>query len=151
QHYVFGWIAKGTLRGKALEGSGAIGGMLALRHPEQPFPLHADVRIGDARVALVGTLTDPRDPDGLDLRLWLSGSSLAQLYDMFGVTLPESRPFATSGHLVGHFGRQHELRYENFSAHVGDSDLAGTLIWATREPRPLLSGSITSSSLQFRD
>jgi uncharacterized protein involved in outer membrane biogenesis len=148
---VFGWNAKGTMHGKALEGNGAIGGVLALRDADQPFPLHADVRVGEARVAFIGTITDPRDPEGLDLRLWLSGTSLAQLYDIFEVTLPESHPFATNGRLVGHFGDKNELRYENFSAHVGESDLSGTLDYATRDSRPLLSGKIDSTLLQFRD
>lgn len=153
QQYAFEWNASGTLRGKAVKGNGAIGGVLALRNPEQPFPLHADVRIGDVRIALLGTLTDPRDPEALDLQLWLSGTSLANLYDVLDVALPESRPFATHGHLVGHFGARNrsKVRYENFHARVGDSDLGGELTYETREPRPLLSGKITSTLLQFRD
>jgi len=153
QHYAFEWTATGTLHGKPLKGSGAIGGALALRNADQPFPLHADIRVGDVRIACIGTLTDPRDPEALDMRLWLSGASLAHLYDVLDVALPESRPFATQGRLTGHFGtRNHStLRYENFSARVGDSDLGGALTYETRAPRPLLSGKITSSLLQFRD
>lgn len=151
QHYVFGWTVEGNLHGKPVKGEGAVGGILALRHPEQPFPLQADIRLGDTRIAFVGTLTDPADPQGLDLRLWLSGSSLAHLFEVFDVTLPESRPFASSGHLIGRFGRHDVLRYENFEARVGASDLSGELSYETREPRPLLSGRIDSTLLQFRD
>ena len=126
--------------------------MLALKNADQPFPLHADVQIGDTRVALVGTLIDPTDLDALDVRLWLSGASLAQLYDIFGLTLPESPPYVTEGHLVGRFtAHDKKLRYENFTARVGDSDLSGDFVYETRQPRPLLSGKIDSQSLQFRD
>jgi len=151
QHYVFEWTAKGTLRGKTVSGSGAIGGVLALRHPDQPFPLHGDVRVGDTRIAFVGTLTDPSDPDGLDLRLWLSGASLAHLFDVLGLALPESPPYATQGHLIGRFGARDTLRYQDFTARVGGSDIAGELSYEKRPPRPLLSGKIVSTLLQFRD
>ena len=150
--YVFGWTVEGTFHGKAVKGSGGIGGMLALKNTDQPFPLHADVRIGDTRVALVGTLIDPTDLDALDVRLWLSGVSLAQLYEIFGLTLPESPPYVTEGHLIGRFtAHDKKLRYENFTARVGDSDLSGNFVYETRQPRPLLSGKIDSQSLQFRD
>jgi uncharacterized protein involved in outer membrane biogenesis len=150
--YVFGWTVEGTFHGKAVKGAGGVGGMLALKNTDQPFPLHADVRIGDTRVAFVGTLIDPADLDALDVRLWLSGVSLAQLYEIFGLTLPESPPYVTEGHLVGRFtAHDKKLRYENFTARVGDSDLSGDFVYETRQPRPLLSGKIDSQSLQFRD
>ena len=152
QEYIFGWTVEGTFHGKAVKGSGGIGGMLALKNTDQPFPLHADVQIGDTRVALIGTLIDPTDLDALDVRLWLSGASFAQLYEIFGLTLPESPPYVTEGHLVGRFtAHDKKLRYENFTARVGDSDLSGDFVYETRQPRPLLSGKIDSQSLQFRD
>ncbi len=152
QHYMFGFSVEGTFRGNAVKGSGGIGGVLALKHIDQPFPVHADVRIGDTRIAFVGTLTDPADLDALDLRLWLSGKSLAQLYDILQLTLPESPPYATEGHLVGQFTPQAKnLRYQKFIARVGESDLDGDLTYATKQPRPLLSGKVESQLLQFRD
>jgi uncharacterized protein involved in outer membrane biogenesis len=152
QEYAFSWTAEGTYHGKPIKGTGGMGGILALKRADQPFPLHADMRIGDTRVTLVGTLTDPTDLDALDLRLWLSGASLAQLYEIFGLTLPESSPYVTEGHLVGRFtAKDKKLRYENFTARVGDSDLNGDFVYETKEPRPLLSGKIESQLLQFRD
>ena len=152
QHYMFGFTVEGTFRGNAVKGSGGMGGVLALKHVDQPFPVHADVRIGDTRIAFVGTLTDPADLDALDLRLWLSGKSLAQLYDILQLTLPESPPYATEGHLVGQFTpHAKNLRYEKFVARVGESDLDGDLTYATKQPRPLLSGKVESQLLQFRD
>jgi AsmA family protein len=152
QHYAFGFTVEGTFRGNAVKGTGGIGGVLALKHADRPFPLHADVRIGDTRIAMIGTLTDPSDLDALDLRLWLSGKSLAQLYDVLQITLPESPPYATEGHLIGQFtAHAKKLRYEKFTARVGASDLNGDLLYETKEPRPLLSGKVESQRLQFRD
>jgi uncharacterized protein involved in outer membrane biogenesis len=151
-HYAFVWTATGTFHGKPVKGDGRTGGVFALKHAERPFPLQADVRFGDTRIAFVGTLTDPTSPDALDLRLWLTGQSLAQLYDLLGVTLPESPPYATEGRLVGQLALHKErVRYERFTARVGDSDLDGDLTYQNKEPRPILSGTVNSQLLQFRD
>jgi AsmA family protein len=151
-HYAFVWTATGTFHGKPVKGDGRTGGVFALKHADHPFPLQADVRFGDTRIAFVGTLTDPTSPDALDLRLWLTGQSLAQLYDLLGITLPESPPYATEGRLVGQLVPDKErVRYEHFTARVGDSDLDGDLIYQNKDPRPLLSGTVNSKLLQFRD
>ncbi|HEX3895103.1 MAG TPA: AsmA family protein [Rudaea sp.] len=152
QHYAFQWNASGTLHGKPVKGEGRTGGVLALKRADDPFPLQADIRLGDTRIAFVGTLMDPASPDALDLRLWLSGTTLAQLYDVIGVTLPESPPYATEGRLVGKLDAGSEkLHYEDFTARVGESDLDGDLTYENKNPRPLLSGNVESKLLQFRD
>jgi len=152
QQYAFAFTVEGSLRGNAVKGNGGMASVLALKTPDQPFPLHADVRVGDTRIAFIGTLSDPTDLDGLDLRLWLSGKTLAHLYDILRLTMPESPPYATEGHLIGRF-KPHakSLRYEDFSARVGESDLTGDLYYETKQPRPLLSGTVESERLQFRD
>ncbi len=152
QRYAFSVKVEGTFKGLPVHGNGKIGGVFTLKNPDRPFPMHADVRIGDTRIAFVGTLVDPTDLDALDLRLWLSGKSLAQLYDILKITLPDSPPYATEGHLIGRFtAHDKKLRYEKFSARVGGSDLGGDLVYETRLPRPLLSGKVDSDLLQFRD
>jgi uncharacterized protein involved in outer membrane biogenesis len=151
-HYAFVWTATGTFHGKPVKGDGRSGGVFALKRADRPFPLQGDVRFGDTRIAFVGTLTDPTSPDALDVRLWLSGQSLAQLYDLLGVTLPESPPYATEGRLLGQLiPHKEKVRYEHFTARVGESDLDGDLIYQNKEPRPLLSGTVNSKLLQFRD
>ncbi|VTR27312.1 Uncharacterized protein involved in outer membrane biogenesis [Serratia fonticola] len=57
--YVFGWKVKGKYHGEALSGSGKMGGMLSLQSADIPFPLQADVRSGNTRVQVAGTLSDP--------------------------------------------------------------------------------------------
>ena len=150
-HYAFRWTAEGTLHGEPLKGTGSIGSVLALKSADQPFPLQADLRIGPTRVALVGTLTNPLDLEAVDVHLALSGASLAQLYDVFGINLPESPPYVTEGRLVGRWGKSTNLRYEKFTAVVGESDLDGDFAYETRAPRPLLSGKLESQRLQYRD
>lgn len=152
QSYSLGWTIKGTYNHTPLSGSGKVGGVLALQDADRPFPVQADVKAGDLRVALVGTLTDPAHLAAVDLRLWLQGTSMAHLYALTGVTLPDTPPYATDGRLIGNFKRGGStFRYENFTGRVGGSDLNGTLTYTQREPRPLLQGKLVSNLLQFAD
>ncbi|MFC5428108.1 AsmA family protein [Paraburkholderia denitrificans] len=150
--YAIGWTLKGTYKQAPISGTGKLGGVLALQDAKRPFPLQADVRAGDMHIALVGALTDPTHLAAVDLRLWLRGESMAHLYNLTGVTLPETPPYATEGRFVGQFHPgASEFRYENFTGRVGGSDLNGTLTYVQRESRPLLKGELTSNLLQFSD
>ncbi|MDR0207906.1 MAG: AsmA family protein [Pseudomonas putida] len=153
QDYAFGLKAQGTYKGQPVSATGKIGGLLALQDARQPFPLQADARIGDTRVALAGTLTDPRNLGALDLRLRLSGSSLGNLYPLTGVTLPDTPAYATDGHLTAnlHDPQGARFRYEGFNGKIGDSDIHGDLTFVASQPRPKLSGNLVSEQLLFKD
>ncbi|MGE7993870.1 AsmA family protein [Pseudomonas sp. NPDC089554] len=153
QDYAFGLKAQGRYKGQAVSATGKIGGLLALQDASQPFPLQADARIGDTRVALAGTLTDPRNLGALDLRLRLSGSSLGNLYPLTGVTLPDTPPYSTDGHLTAnlHEPEGARFRYEGFNGKIGDSDIHGDLAFVASQPRPKLSGNLVSNQLLFKD
>ncbi|HEY2024145.1 AsmA family protein [Paraburkholderia sp.] len=150
--YAIAWTAKGTYNRTPVSGSGKVGGVLALQDASRPFPLQADLKAGDLHIAFVGTVTDPAHLAALDLRLWLQGSSMARLYSLTGVTLPDTPPYATEGRLIGHFNANGNVfTYENFTGRVGGSDLNGSLTYTARKPRPLLKGELVSHLLQFSD
>jgi uncharacterized protein involved in outer membrane biogenesis len=150
--YAIAWTVKGTYNRTPVSGSGKLGGVLALQDANRPFPVQADVKAGDLHIAFVGTITDPAHLAALDLRLWLQGSSMARLYSLTGVTLPDTPPYATEGHLIGRFKSSGNVfTYENFTGRVGGSDLNGSLTYTAREPRPLLQGDLESHLLQFSD
>ncbi|EIM00253.1 AsmA family protein [Rhodanobacter denitrificans] len=150
--YQFSWTAEGSYQGSPLTGKGRTGAVLALQDTTRPFPLQADLRIGDSRIALVGTLTDPLHLGALDVRLWFSGSSMAKLYPLTGLTLPDTPPYATEGHLKAALHRGgSRYSYQDFRGRVGGSDLAGNLVFVTGGKRPKLSGDVHSKLLQFAD
>ncbi|WP_130907479.1 AsmA family protein [Pseudomonas sp. Sample_16] len=151
--YAFGLKVKGQYHGQALAGQGKIGGLLALQDATRPFPLQAQAKIGDTSVELAGTLTDPMSLGALDLQLKLAGTSLGNLYPLTGVTLPDTPPYATDGHLIA---KLHEpggavFRYEAFNGKIGESDIHGDLTYVAGQPRPKLSGSLLSNQLLFAD
>ncbi|MGN6327495.1 MAG: AsmA family protein [Rhodanobacter sp.] len=150
--YLFGWTASGTYQGNPVKGHGKTGGVLALQDADEPFPLQADAHIGDSHIALVGTLTDPMHLGALDVRLWFSGTSMAKLYPLTGITLPDTPPYATEGHLKATLNKgSSRYSYEDFRGRVGGSDLAGNLLFVTGGKRPKLSGDLHSRLLQFAD
>jgi len=153
QDYAFSLKVKGQYHGQKLTGEGKIGGLLALQDSARPFPLQAQVKIADTSVELAGTLTDPLNLGALDLRLKLAGSSLGNLYPLTGVTLPDTPPYATDGHLIA---KLHEpggavFHYEAFNGKIGESDIHGSLAYVASQPRPKLSGSLLSNQLLFTD
>ena len=153
QDYAFALKVNGEYHGQKLNGTGKIGGLLALRDANQPFPLEAQVSIADTKVALAGTLTDPLDLGALDLRLKLSGSSLSNLYPLTGVTLPDSPAYATDGHLTAKLRESSgaTFTYEGFNGKIGSSDIHGDLNFAASKPRPKLSGKLVSNQLLMVD
>ena len=150
--YQFAWKANGTSQGVPANGSGRIGAVLALQQNGQPFPVQARLHIGDSHIVLVGTLTDPTHLAALDLKLWFTGSSMAKLYPIIGVTLPDTPPYATEGRLKAELHRNgSHFSYQHFRGRVGGSDLAGDLDYTTGGARPKLSGTVKSQLLQFAD
>lgn len=152
QVYYFAWDAKGTYKKSTVSAKARTGGVLALRDASRPFPVQADARFGDTHIAFVGTLTDPINMGALDVRLWFSGTSMSHLYDLTGITLPDTPPFATEGHLKANLKQGASVfTYENFTGRVGGSDLGGSLVFDTRGARPKLSGKLQSNQLLFAD
>jgi uncharacterized protein involved in outer membrane biogenesis len=150
--YQFAWIAKGTYRGAPVDGSGKTGAVLALQRADQPFPVQARVHIDSSKIALVGTLTDPMHLGALNMRVWFAGDSMAKLYPILGLTLPDTPPFATEGHLSAQLHAQgSHFSYHDFRGRVGQSDLGGNLDVETSGPRMKLSGDLHSQLLRFAD
>ncbi|RXJ19623.1 AsmA family protein [Lelliottia nimipressuralis] len=151
--YVFGLKAKGRYNEQPLSGTGKIGGVLALRSEGTPFPVQADFRSGNTRVAFVGTVHDPMKMGGVDLQLKFSGDSLGELYDLTGVLLPDTPPFETDGRLVAKIDTEKSsvFDYRNFNGRIGDSDIHGSLAYTTGKPRPKLEGDVESRQLRLAD
>lgn len=150
QAYSFAWTAQGTWHGAQARGSGKIGSVLAISDASMPFPLQADLRLRDLRIAMAGTLTDPAHLGALDLNLSISGNSMSHLYALTGVNLPTTAPFTTHGSLLAHI-HQGVFEYDKFYGKVGHSDLHGNATYTSNGVRPKLAGTLTSNVLDFTD
>ena len=142
------FTAQGQYKGLPLKATGTGGPVLGLRDESAPYPLKADFTVGHTGVKADGTITSLLKFSAIDMRLALRGDSLAQLFPLLGIALPETRAYTASGHMV-HAGKV--WRYENFSGRVGDSDIAGTFAVETGGARPALKADLVSKVLDIAD
>ncbi|WP_343731470.1 AsmA family protein [Duganella sp.] len=150
--YGVAWQLRGKWNQQEVSGSGKAGAVLSLQQQTAPYPLAASLNVGGTSISFEGALTKPAALAALDVRLKLSGPSMARLYGLTGVLLPETPPFATEGHLSGKLGADSShWTYDQFTGKVGQSDIGGKLEFKTGQPRPLLSGNVQSRLLQVSD
>jgi uncharacterized protein involved in outer membrane biogenesis len=115
--------------------------------------LEVKVSTGQTKATAVGTLTNPMHLGALDLRLTLAGASMADLYPLTGVALPDTPPYSTDGHLLARLNAPEGavFEYRDFNGKVGNSDIHGDVSYTASKPRPRLQGQLTSNLLRFDD
>ena len=153
QPYGLAFTLGGTYNKARVSGGGKAGAVLTLTDSDITFPLEANADIGGNKIDLRGTLSDPKTLSGMDLQMKLAGPSMAELYPLTGVLLPDTPPYETHGRLLGKKGDDDRwtFTYDKFSGKVGASDIAGTLAYVQRASRPLLRGAVTSNQLRLAD
>lgn len=142
------FTVQGQYQGMMLEAHGKGGAVLGLRDDKTPYPLSAELMIGHTAAKFSGTVTSLLKFTAIDLQLSVQGTSLAQLYPLLGIVFPETRAYATTGHLVH---SEKKWRYEKFSGRIGQSDMAGSLQIDLRDKRPALNAELLSKQLDFAD
>ena len=150
--YVVGWKLSGTFNGAKISGDGKAGALLALKDVDEPFPLVANLNVGKTSIRVNGTVTKPQELAAINMRLHLSGASMADLYPITGITLPKTPEFSTDGQLIGVTNALGgKWTYDKFKGKVGESDIRGSLTYESKKPRPLLSGTVVSNLLRLSD
>ncbi|NHZ42011.1 AsmA family protein [Massilia aquatica] len=150
--YGISWKLRGTYNNGPVTGGGKAGAVLSLKEQSTPYPLQADLRVGKTHIEIEGTITKPTKLAAVDVRLKLSGASMARLYTLTGLLLPETPAFRTEGRLTGELGEAgSRWVYDKFTGKVGSSDIAGHMEYQTGKPRGKLSGKVSSKLLQFAD
>ncbi|MDO8294583.1 MAG: AsmA family protein [Gallionella sp.] len=140
--------AQGQYKGLPLEARGTGGPVLGLRDESTPYPLRAEFTVGHTSVKVDGTITSLLKLSALDMRLAVRGDSLAQLYPLLGIALPETRAYAIDGSLLH---SERTWRYEKFSGRIGNSDMTGTVRVDTGGKRPAMKADLVSTLLDFAD
>lgn len=143
-------FARGIYRGVAAVAAARGDPVLLLKDADRPYALHFAGDFGDTSVEADGTITNIVQLTSVDLAVELAGKTLAGLYDVIGIALPETNAYRSQGRLARTDGM---VRYQGFSAKVGESDLAGTLEFDTddKRPRTYMHGDVTAKLLNFAD
>jgi uncharacterized protein involved in outer membrane biogenesis len=136
----------------AIEGHGVAGPVLTLRERTVNYPLRLQARTGSVQAQAEGVLANPAALSGMDLQVMLKGASMADLYELTGLVLPNTPPFQTRGRLIGSLAPGKAVwEYRDFDGTVGNSDLHGSLTYTSAKPRPKLQGHMVSKQLRLAD
>jgi uncharacterized protein involved in outer membrane biogenesis len=129
--------ARGTFQNAPLRLKGRVGGLGTLRDTSEPYP-----------VKLSGTLDEPLDFNGLNLRLSLAGAKFAEMADMLGLPLPPLPDVRGTAVLTGGEGK---WALQALSLKAGKSDLEGGIAIDTESTVPQLKADLTSSEIDLAD
>lgn len=141
--------ARGTWARQPFSAQGRTGSVLQLGAPlQQPFPAQVSLTAGRTRLKASGTVASLASLDGADASFDLQGQSLADLYKLIGVVLPETPPYALRGRLSK---QAKAWTVADIQGRLGRSDLSGNLVYDYAHPVPLLSGKLQSKELDFND
>ena len=142
------FTAQGEYKGLPFKAQGHGGPVLGLRDETTPYPIKTVLTVGRTVVQAEGSITSLLKLTAMDMQVDLRGDSLAQLYPLLGIAFPETRAYATHGHVV--HGKQ-QWRYEKFSGRIGASDIAGTFQIETGGKRPAMQGDLVSDLFDVAD
>ena len=143
---------QGTYRKARITGEGLAGPVLSLRQQAARYPLRFSARSGSVQTRVEGVLNNPAKLSGMDLQVFVKAPSMADLYELTGLVLPNTPPFQVEGRLLGNLAPANAVwEYRDFNGTVGSSDLHGSLTYTGGEPRPKLQGHMTSKQLRLAD
>ncbi len=138
----------GKWRGSPFEGTADIGNVLSLRDLKEPFPLRLALRLARTSINAEGQVADIRNLGHIDAKVSISGPSLGTLYPTLPLALPDTPPYRATGRLV----RDGDVyTYTGFTSVIGNTDIAGDARYERRQPRPLLTATLKSRSLDLAD
>ena len=119
-----------------------------LGETDQPYPVDVDLTLGNLKAKATGTVTDPAQLKGVQLKVDVRGDNTANLFPITGIALPPSPPYS----LVGNLDRNGtEWRLSDMSGKMGGSDLRGTMAVDAGKDRPLLKADVISDNLLGKD
>lgn len=138
----------GTYRELDVAVEGTSGVLLSLGDPSTELPIKATFQVGPTNGSIDGTVAGVAQLSAVDLRIEVSGDSLAESYKLATITLPPTPPYRITGRLL----REGEFwRLRDFSGRVGDSDLSGTADVRYRDDRAMVFANLTSDRLDLDD
>lgn len=118
----------------------------ALAGGRNQFRLHAE---GISTVMDVsGTLPGLTDIEGADLAVRVRGGNMANLFNFAGIVVPETRAYQLNSQLTK---AGNEWRFTGLTGRFGESDLAGWMTIAMREPRMMITADISSDTVDIID
>jgi AsmA family protein len=143
------YAARGKWRNEPFEAAGRTGAVMQISTSgAHPFPMEVQASSGGINLKAKGSVASLSTLDGAHATFNLRGESLADLYKLVGVVLPETPPYTLQGEL----SQQADVwTVKRIRGLLGSSDLTGELAYDRSRPVALLSGKVHSETLDFND
>ena len=124
------------------------GGALVNVRPDTPYAFDATIKAGATHVAAHGSVIKPFDFGQIRAALVVSGADLADLYDLTGLTLPNTPAYRLTADVT----RDNKIyTFSHLGGRVGGSDLEGGFKVDNTSGRPNVHADLRSRSLDVKD
>ena len=140
--------AKGTYAAQPITGELIGGALLSLRDTSQPYPIDLRVANGPTRVSLTGSVQNPLNFAGANLKLQFTGPDMALLTPLTGVPIPQTPAYSIAGNLDY---ADKKVRFTGFTGRLGDSDLNGDISVDPTRVRPFVDANLFSRRVELAD
>jgi uncharacterized protein involved in outer membrane biogenesis len=140
--------AKGKYANQPITGQLVAGALLSLRDASNPYPIDLHLANGPTHVALTGTVENPLNFAGANLKLEFSGPNAALLMPLTGIPIPETPPYSIAGALDY---ADHKIRFTHFTGRLGSSDLNGDILVDPGHERPVVDANLYSRQVDLKD
>ncbi len=138
----------GTLQKQVFTLAASGGALTTLRDSSKDYPLDLELGMGATKIRVNGTFRDPIKMEGVNAMLDLQGGNLADLFYLTGIPLPPTPAYS----LVGKLEKKVDVwHFTDFKGKVGDSDLAGNIVYDISQERGFIQGDLTSNLLDIKD
>jgi uncharacterized protein involved in outer membrane biogenesis len=141
--------AQGLYAGQKLTGHFIGGALLTLRDAAHPYLIDVHVANGATVASLTGTVQNPLNFAGANVRLRVSGPDMEPLYALTAIPFPHTPPFSVSG--MVDFVKP-RIRVTDFAGRVGSSDIEGEI---TEDPgasgKPDVTMDLASRNVDLTD
>src|SRR5262249_7101132 len=122
------------------------GSLLTLRDPRTKYPIDVNLSAGPTVFSAKGTMTDPVQMAGIDMKLDVKSDSMSHIFPFTAIPLPPTPPFEISGDLKK---EGDTWAFQKFKGAVGHSDLSGDMQYDSSHERPAIKADLTSKLLDF--
>ena len=140
--------AKGTYAAQPITGELVSGALLSLRDTSHPFPIDLHLANGPTKVALTGTVENPLNFAGANLRLEFSGPNMGLLTPLTGVPIPETPAYSIAGKVDY---EDKKVKFTDFTGRLGNSDLNGSIFVDPTQAKPFVDADLNSRRVDLAD
>ncbi len=137
---------EGTFRGVPLTLNIEAGAPADLRAPTARWPITLSLRAPDASLTAQGTTARQTGTGDIDLQVALRGERLNALDPLLGWEMPALGPYELTGRILN---QADGVAFNNLSAKLGDTDVAGDVTLALTGPHKRLAGKLTSQTVRL--